>query len=68
MKTYRDFEIQISSVGSERYALFVSGPGGDARATIVLPTSDPTYQALATRLAQFDTPCPNRSTPLRLRT
>ena len=55
MKIYRDFEIQISSVGAERYALFVSGPGGDARAMIVLPTGDPTYQALAARLAQLDT-------------
>jgi hypothetical protein len=55
MKIYRDFEIQISSVGAERYALFVSGPGGDARATSTLPTSDPAYQALAARLARFNT-------------
>jgi hypothetical protein len=55
MKTYRDFEIQISSAGAERYMLFVSGPGGDARATIMLPTDTPIYQALADRLARFDT-------------
>jgi hypothetical protein len=55
MKIYRDFEIQISSVGEQRYSLFVSGQGGDARATIALPTGDPIYQVLAGRLAQFDT-------------
>ncbi len=55
MKTYRDFEIQISSLGEQSYALFVSGPGGDARSTITLPTNNPIYQALASRLAQFDT-------------
>jgi hypothetical protein len=55
MKSYRDFEIQISSIGDQRYAIFVSGPGGDARGTIALPTGDPAYQALASRLAEFDT-------------
>jgi hypothetical protein len=35
--------------------LFVSGPGGDAHSTITLPTSNPSYAALARRLAQFDT-------------
>lgn len=55
MKVYRDFEIQISALGDARYALFVSGPGGDARATIGLPTADPAYRALAERLARFDT-------------
>jgi hypothetical protein len=55
MKTYRDFEIQISSIGGEQYTLFVSGPGGDARATITLPSQDPIYLALALRLAQLDT-------------
>jgi CHAT domain-containing protein len=55
MKIYRDFEIQISSVGPDQYLLFASGPGGDARSSITLPTADPAYQALAARLAAFDT-------------
>jgi hypothetical protein len=55
MKAYRDFEIQISALADQRYAIFVSGPGGDARGTLALPTVDPAYQALARRLAQFDT-------------
>ena len=55
MKVYRDFEIQISALGDARYALFVSGPGGDARATIGLPSAEPAYRALAERLARFET-------------
>ena len=55
MKVYLDFEIQISALGDARYALFVSGPGGDARATIGLPTAEPAYRALAERLARFET-------------
>jgi hypothetical protein len=55
MKTYRDFEIQISSIGGGQYAIFASGPGGDARNTLALPSADPAYGALAARLAQLDT-------------
>ena len=55
MKTYRDCEIQISALDADRYTLFISGPGGDARATITLPLADPVYQGLAARLESFDT-------------
>src|SRR5689334_2039063 len=52
---YLDFEIQISALSESRYAVSVSGPGGDASGALVLPTHDPTYQALALRLASLDT-------------
>lgn len=55
MKTYRDFEIQISSLGGGQYAIFVSGPGGDARGALALPSADAAYQSLAARLARLDT-------------
>src|SRR5262245_2683499 len=55
MKIYRDFEIEISPLGHSRYSLFVSGPGGDARATIKLPVADPDYRALAERIERFGT-------------
>jgi hypothetical protein len=55
MKSYRDFEIQISALGGGQYAGFVSGPGGDARGALALPPADAAYQALAARLARLDT-------------
>lgn len=55
MKLYRDFEIQISALGGGQYAIFVSGPGGDDRGVLALPTGDAAYQALARRLSQLDT-------------
>ena len=33
----------------------VSGPGGDASGTLLLPTGDPGFQALIARLAALDT-------------
>src|SRR5689334_13043921 len=52
---YVDFEIQISPLSASRYAVSVSGPGGDASGALVLPTDDDAYQALAGRLASLDT-------------
>ena len=52
---YVDFEIQISPLSESRYAVSVSGPGGDASGALVLPTHDPTFQAHAERLARLDT-------------
>lgn len=55
MKSYRDFEIQISAAGAGHYAIVVSGPGGDARGAFDLPPADPAYQGLAARLARLET-------------
>src|SRR5690349_5918759 len=52
---YVDFEINISAVGDARYAVAVSGPGGDASGTLLLPTGDANLQALIGRLAALDT-------------
>src|SRR5688500_4994901 len=52
---YLDFEINISPLSESRHEVSVSGPGGDDRAALVLPTDDQTYLALAARLAQLDT-------------
>ena len=52
---YLDFEIQISPLSESRYAVSVSGPGGDASGALVLPSNDPTYLALAEQLARLDT-------------
>jgi hypothetical protein len=51
---YIDFEIQIGALSESRYAVSVHGPGGDASGALVLPTNDPTYQALAARLERLD--------------
>jgi predicted ATPase/Tfp pilus assembly protein PilF len=52
---YVDFEINISAAGDARYAVAVSGPGGDASGTLLLPTGDSDFQALIARLAALDT-------------
>jgi predicted ATPase/Tfp pilus assembly protein PilF len=52
---YVDFEISLSAAGDSRYAISVSGPGGDASATLVLPGDEPGFQALIARLASLDT-------------
>jgi predicted ATPase len=52
---YLDFEITISAAGDARYAVAVSGPGGDASGTLLLPTDDSGFQALIARLAALDT-------------
>ncbi len=52
---YVDLEIHISALSESRYAVSASGPGGDASGALVLPTHDPTYQALAAQLASLDT-------------
>jgi hypothetical protein len=51
---YLDFEIRIGASGPDGYALDVSGPGGDARGTLVLPSYQPEYLVLADRLATFE--------------
>jgi len=52
---YVDFEINISAAGDARYAVAVSGPGGDASGMLLLPTGDSDFQALIARLAALDT-------------
>jgi predicted ATPase/Tfp pilus assembly protein PilF len=52
---YVDFEVHISPLSASRYAVAVSGPGGDASGALLLPTDDPTFQALTARLASLDT-------------
>src|SRR5262245_18911669 len=52
---YVDFEITISATGDARYAVAVSGPGGDASGTLLPPTGDAGFQALIARLAALDT-------------
>jgi hypothetical protein len=53
---YVDFEITISAAGDARYAVAVSGPGGDAGGMLLLPpTGDAGFQALIARLAALDT-------------
>src|SRR5215212_5085052 len=52
---YVDFEVHVSSLSASRYAVAVSGPGGDASGALLLPTDDPVFQALAARLASLDT-------------
>src|SRR5215217_1018801 len=52
---YVDFEITISAAEDARYALAVSGPGGDASGTLILPTGDAEFHALLARLAALDT-------------
>ncbi len=52
---YVDFEINISAIGDARYAVAVSGPGGDASGTLLLPTADSNFPALITRLDALDT-------------
>jgi len=47
---YVDFEINISAAGDARYAVAVSGPGGDASGPLLLPASNSEFQALITRL------------------
>ena len=56
---YVDFEVHVSPLSASRYAVAVSGPGGDASGALLLPTDDPIFQALAARLAA--------STPTRRR-
>src|SRR5262245_32305380 len=45
----------MSAAGASRYAISVSGPGGDASGTIVLPGGEEDFQALLARLAALDT-------------
>ena len=52
---YVDFEVHVSPLSASRYAVAVSGPGGDASGALLLPTDDPIFQALAARLASLDT-------------
>jgi hypothetical protein len=52
---YIDFEVHVSPLSASRYAVAVSGPGGAASGALLLPTDDPIFQALATRLASLDT-------------
>jgi predicted ATPase len=52
---YVDFEVHVSPLSASRYAVAVSGPGGDASGALLLPTADPIFQALAARLAALDT-------------
>src|SRR5215212_991713 len=52
---YVDFEVHVSPLSASRYAVAVSGPGGDASGALLLPTDDPIFQALAARLAALDT-------------
>jgi predicted ATPase len=52
---YVDFEVHISALSAARYAVAVSGPGGEASGALLLPTDDPTFQALTARLAALDT-------------
>lgn len=53
--SYLDFEITIAPFDESSYVLAVHGPGGDARRNLVLPSRDPRYQALFTRLQHLDT-------------
>lgn len=53
--TYHDFEIAIEPGKSNRFPFSVSGPGGDARGILRLPTNNATYQGLARRLEALDT-------------
>jgi hypothetical protein len=52
---YVELEISVEPRRGSTYPLSVRGPGGDARGALRLPTSDPTYQQLAARLATLDT-------------
>src|SRR5829696_2673255 len=52
---YVDFEITISAAGDAGYAVAVSGHGGDAGGTLLLPTGDSEFQGLLARLAALDT-------------
>jgi hypothetical protein len=52
---YVELEISVEPRRGTTYPLSVRGPGGDARGTLRLPISDPTYQQLAARLATLDT-------------
>jgi hypothetical protein len=52
---YVELEISVEPRRGSTYPLSVRGPGGDARGTLRLPTSDPIYQQLAARLATLDT-------------
>src|SRR5215813_4046235 len=52
---YVDFEVHVSALSASRYSVAVSGPGGDASGALLLPTDDPTFQALVARLAALDT-------------
>jgi hypothetical protein len=52
---YVELSIQVEPLREDGYPFSVRGPGGDARGTLRLPTSDPIYQQLAARLATLDT-------------
>src|SRR5829696_2378656 len=53
--SYADFEIDIQCRDGDALPFSVRSPGGEARGTLRLPTSDPIYQQLAARLAALDT-------------
>ena len=48
---YAECEIEIQPRKGKGFPLSIHAPGGDARGTLRLPTSDPVYQELASRLA-----------------
>lgn len=55
MKSYLDFEIQIGALDATSCTVAVSGPGGEARGTLLLPGGDSSYQTLFKRLELLDT-------------
>jgi hypothetical protein len=53
--SYLESEIEIQAPSGDTYPFSFSAPGGDARGTLRLPTSDPAFQTLLGRLAALDT-------------
>ncbi|HWQ11210.1 MAG TPA: CHAT domain-containing protein, partial [Roseiflexaceae bacterium] len=52
---YVDFEVIISPLAESRYHVAASGPGGQARGVLTLPTDEPQFRALLERLERLET-------------
>jgi WD40 repeat protein len=53
LSTLLDFAITIGPRGIDGYPLTARSPGGDARATLALPSSDPAFRTMLERLANL---------------
>jgi hypothetical protein len=54
MRSYLDFEITVTPISPSRYTLIVSGPGGEATSTLIVPDDD-AYRGYVERLRRLDT-------------
>jgi hypothetical protein len=53
-KEYLDCRIEFQPRSGDAFPLSISAPGGDARGSLTLPTTNPDYQLLAKKLAKLD--------------